>query len=118
MDIRITTAETTLAGTLNDSAAAHDFAAMLPLTLTLSDFHSTEKIADLPGALRTTGSPSGTAARAGDITYYAPWGNLAIFYRDFGHSDGLIALGRIHDPLAALTGTANDGATVTIAAAE
>lgn len=24
------------------------------------------------------------------ITYYAPWGNLAIFYRDFGYSAGLV----------------------------
>jgi hypothetical protein len=30
----------------------------------------------------------------GDITYYAPWGNLAIFYWDFGYSTGLIKLGR------------------------
>ena len=31
----------------------------------------------------------------GDIAYYAPWGNLAIFYKDFGYSRGLIRLGRI-----------------------
>jgi hypothetical protein len=31
----------------------------------------------------------------GDITYYAPWGNLAIFYRDFGYSPGLVRLGHI-----------------------
>ncbi|WP_337926728.1 cyclophilin-like fold protein [Paenibacillus caui] len=29
------------------------------------------------------------------ITYYAPWGNLAIFYRDFRYSSGLIKLGSI-----------------------
>ena len=31
----------------------------------------------------------------GDITYYAPWGNLAIFYRDSGYAKGLVKLGRI-----------------------
>jgi hypothetical protein len=113
MDIQIATGDITLAATLNDSAAARDFAAMLPLRLTLSDFHNTEKIADLPGRLTTTGTPSGTSGKAGDITYYAPWGNLAIFYRDFGHSDGLISLGRIHGPLEALTRTQN-GPTVAI----
>ncbi|MCY0966639.1 cyclophilin-like fold protein [Parathalassolituus penaei] len=82
-----------LPGTLNDSAAARDFAAMLPLTLTLEDYASTEKISDLPGKLSTVGSPSGTAAKAGDITYYAPWGNLAIFYKPFHHASGLIKLG-------------------------
>jgi hypothetical protein len=31
----------------------------------------------------------------GDIAYYAPWGNLAIFYKDFGYSRGLVKLGRL-----------------------
>ena len=31
----------------------------------------------------------------GDIAYYSPWGNLAIFYKDFGYSEGLVRLGRI-----------------------
>jgi hypothetical protein len=35
-------------------------------------------------------------------TYYAPWGNLAIFYRDFGYSKGLIRLGRIDSGMEAL----------------
>ena len=29
-----------------------------------------------------------------DLTYYAPWGNFAIFYKDFRYSAGLIRLGR------------------------
>lgn len=81
--------------TLNDSVAARDFAALLPLTLHLSDFHETERIADLPRRLSTSGAPSGAEAKAGDLAYYAPWGNLAVFYRDFPHSDGLIILGRV-----------------------
>jgi len=31
----------------------------------------------------------------GDIAYYAPWGNVAIFCRDIGYSTGLIKLGRV-----------------------
>jgi Cyclophilin-like family len=38
----------------------------------------------------------------GDIAYYAPWGNLAIFYKDFGYSRGLIGLGRIDSGIEAL----------------
>ena len=30
----------------------------------------------------------------GDIAHYAPWGNLATFYRDSGYSVGLVKLGR------------------------
>lgn len=100
---------------LNDSAAAQDFAAMLPLTVTLDDHAGTEKIASLPGPLSKRGLPSGTEARVGDMAYYAPWGNLAIFCRDFGHSDGLSTLGKTHDPLDALIEAAN-GATITISA--
>lgn len=104
-----------LPATLNDSAAARDFAAQLPLILELSDFHHNEKIADLPQRLSTTDAPDGYEAKAGDLTYYSPWGNLAIFYRDFPYSTGLVSLGRIDDgpgPLA----TAIDGTRITITA--
>tara|TARA_Y100000782_G_scaffold107401_1_gene129639 strand:- start:187 stop:660 length:474 start_codon:yes stop_codon:yes gene_type:complete len=77
----------------NGSSAAADFYAMLPLTLTLTDYASTEKVSDLPGKLSTRTDPAGTSAKAGDITYYAPWGNLAIFYKNFGHANGLVKLG-------------------------
>ncbi|MNU08615.1 hypothetical protein D3C72_2547400 [compost metagenome] len=43
----------------------------------------------------------------GDLTYYAPWGNLAIFYKDFDYSSGLIHLGVIEsgiDRLARVNG--------------
>ena len=65
---------------------------MLPLTLTLKDYAGTEKISDLPRKLSTQGAPSGSDPSVGDITLYAPWGNLAIFYRDFGYASGLIIL--------------------------
>ncbi|MEV0599893.1 cyclophilin-like fold protein [Streptomyces sp. NPDC050315] len=97
MKIRITVGDTAYDATLNDSAASRDFAAQLPLKLTLSDYAGTEKVSDLPEKLSTTGAPAGTAAKAGDLTYYAPWGNLAIFYKDFGHSAGLVKLGQFTD---------------------
>ncbi|WP_275166559.1 cyclophilin-like fold protein [Citrobacter koseri] len=57
-----------------------------------------EKISDLPDRLSTTDSPEGTAAKKGDITIYAPWGNLAIFYRTHGYASGLITLKQLDDP--------------------
>jgi len=80
---------------LDDHAAARDFAALLPIELALSDYNRTEKIADLPKRLSVEESPAGIKPAAGDIAYYAPWGNLAIFYRDFGYSRGLVRLGRL-----------------------
>lgn len=89
-----------LKATLNDTSAARDFAAMLPLELTLRDYNGTEKISDLPRKLDTTGAPKSYAPTAGDITLYAPWGNLAIFYKPFQDSPGLVLLGRFDAPIA------------------
>nr|WP_243875905.1 cyclophilin-like fold protein [Streptomyces sp. 846.5] len=82
MDIQVTLDGRRVDATLNDSPAARDFAELLPLALDLQDFHGTERVADLPRKLETSGAPEPVAARAGDIAYYAPWGNLAIFYKD------------------------------------
>ena len=97
VQIRIRAGEATLMARLDDNAAARDFAAMLPLRLTLKDYASTEKIADLPRKLATGAAPAGVDPEVGDIAYYAPWGNLAIYYRDFGYSRGLVRLGRIEN---------------------
>jgi hypothetical protein len=95
MEIRILIEGTALAATLEDNAASRDFVTQLPLDLTLEDYNATEKIADLPSRLSTEGTPEGVDPDVGDVTYFAPWGNLALFYRDFGYSRGLIRLGRI-----------------------
>lgn len=96
MDIRVTVDGRPVDATLNDSPAARDFAGLLPLTLDLEDFHQTERIADLPRRLTTSGAPEPAAPKAGDLTYYAPWGNLALFYRDGDSASAdLLILGHI-----------------------
>lgn len=95
MSIQLTINEQVLFATLEDSAAARDLLSLLPMTLDLEDYAATEKIAQLPKKLSTAGAPAGTTPSVGDITYYAPWGNLAIFYKDFSYSTGLIKLGQI-----------------------
>jgi hypothetical protein len=84
MQIRLHVEGAPLAATLDDAAVARDFATLPPLALTLADYAATEKVADLPRPLSTAGAPAGTAASAGDIMHYAPWGNLAVFYRHAG----------------------------------
>jgi hypothetical protein len=61
----------------------------------LSDFHSSEKISDLPRRLKVDEAPSGFDPRVGDIAYYAPWGNLALYYRDAPYAEGLVRLGSL-----------------------
>jgi hypothetical protein len=99
MKIRIDAGTTAITATLVNSETARDFAALLPLQLTLTDYAATEKVADLPRKLTTQGAPAGVAPMAGDIAYYAPWGNLAVFHRDFRHSAGLVKLGRVDSGL-------------------
>src|SRR3954464_6997047 len=94
-----------IAATLGDNPTARDFGSLLPLTLTLKDYASTEKISDLPKKLSTEGAPPGSDPSIGDITYYAPWGNLALFYKDFGFSQGLVKLGKIDSGVEALNRT-------------
>lgn len=97
MKINITVGEQVVIATLIDSKTTQDFIALLPLTLTLEDYASTEKISDLPERLSTEDAPAGSDPAVGDIAYYAPWGNLALFYRDFGYADGLVILGKIEE---------------------
>ena len=92
----------TVTATLLENATSRDFAALLPLTLTLEDYAATEKISDLPRKLSTRGAPAGIDPDIGDITYYTPWGNLAIFIKDLGYSRGLVKLARIESGLKAL----------------
>jgi len=64
-------------------------------------------IAKLRDNVSTRGAPAGFDPSVGDVTYYAPWGNLAIFYKDFGYAKGLVSLGGIEsgcEDLAALDG--------------
>jgi hypothetical protein len=108
MNITLSFNDTQLTATLVDSETTQDFLSLLPLTLTLSDYRETEKISDLPRRLSTAGAPKGLDPEMGDITYYAPWGNLAIFYRDFDYSLGLVKLGRIDSGIEELADSSGD----------
>ena len=79
---------------LNGGAAAESLWAMLPLTLDFEDFNGTERIAYTDEKISTEGAPASFTPNAGDITLYAPWGNIAVFYRPFRESRGLVPLGR------------------------
>ncbi|MFN3932574.1 MAG: cyclophilin-like fold protein [Brevundimonas sp.] len=103
MRIRIITADGTFTAILEDNETARDFASLLPIELTLSDYNRTEKVAD-PGRLTIAGAPEGADPAVGDIAYFAPWGNLAIYYRDFAYSPGLVRLGRLDGNAEALAG--------------
>lgn len=88
--------------TLNDSPPARELLSMLPLDLAIRDFSSNEKIAFLPRKLLTRGAQAYTDPMAGDLCYYAPWGNLALFYEGYSASPDVIRLGRLDGGVAPL----------------
>ncbi len=116
--IQITVDGAVLTATLEDSATARDFVSLLPLTVTLEDYASTEKIADLARRLDTEDAPAGIDPSVGDIAYYIPWGNLAIFYRDFGYSPGLVKLATIESGVEILGRDGRIGATIEVVETE
>lgn len=92
-NIMITVGDTTVRGTLDANAATADLIAQLPLELSFEDFGGQEKIAPLPTALSLDGLPSGSAAEAGTIGYYAPNQGLVLYYDSVGYYSGIIPLG-------------------------
>lgn len=102
MKTNIKIGDQVVTATLIDSKTTRDFVPLLPLMLTLEDYASTEKISNLPKRLSTEDAPPGSNPAVGDIAYYAPWGNLAIYYRDFGYSNGLVILRKIEGGIEAL----------------
>lgn len=88
--------------TLEDAPAAEEFAAMLPLRLTVRDSLGQAKSGQLPHRIdlpietvRTT-DPA-----AGSIYYWAPSGAIAIVYEDLGQT--------VPDPGMTLIGTVDEG---------
>lgn len=94
-NIKIITGDKIISAVLENNSTVRDLISMLPLEVELKDYAGTEKITYLPGKLSVKDAPSGCDPSIGDITYYAPWGNIAIFYKDFGYAEGLIKLGKI-----------------------
>ncbi|MFM0139363.1 cyclophilin-like fold protein [Caballeronia grimmiae] len=102
----------TLIADLEDNPSSRDLIAQLPLTLAFEDYHATEKIAYPPRRLVTKDAPEGFDPSAGTVAYYAPWGNLALFYKDFGYSTSLVNLGTIVSGLDALPKAATFSAII------
>lgn len=87
---------------LFDHPTTRDLISLLPLVGTAKDFGSLEKVLYLPRKLTTQGAAASYTPVTGDLCYYAPWGNLALFHGDGHPSPGLIPLGRFEGDLGAL----------------
>lgn len=103
MRIRLTVDGQTATATLYDNATARDFASLLPLTLTMEDYDTIERVSSLPRKLSTQGAPEGMAPVAGELTHYAPWANLALFIKPRAYSRDLLPLGKVEEGLSILS---------------
>ena len=96
MKIRLRVEGKELTATLIDSQTSRDFIALLPLTLTMDDLFRREKYGPLPRAL-SKGERT-HSYEIGDIGYWSPGPDVAIYYRNDGEQipdPGIILIGKI-----------------------
>jgi hypothetical protein len=82
--------------TLVDSRAAREFAAMLPLTVKLTDRMGQAKSGRLPHSLDLTGAHRRSHSTVGEIIYWSPSDTVAIVYDGLGPTlpdPGVVRLG-------------------------
>jgi hypothetical protein len=118
MRIRLTADGASATARLYDTATARDFASLLPVTVPLHDLGGREKAGALPRALAAGDGQSDY--RAGQLGYWSPSHDLAIYYREDGFripSPGIVMVGEIESGLEAIS-SAGDDATVRITAAD
>ncbi|WP_433715027.1 cyclophilin-like fold protein [Nocardia sp. CA-084685] len=116
MQIRLRIGTTEVTARLYDNPTAHDFASLLPLTLAMHDLGGREIAGTLPREL--TDGQGQSSYRAGQLGYWAPSHDLAIYYRQDGFripNRGIVMIGEIETGLDAVT-AGDVGTTRTITA--
>lgn len=116
MQIQITIGDQQLGATLEDSAAARDLAAQLPLTIDMVDHGGVEKTGPLPSPLSTDGEPEGADPEVGAVGYYAPGNDLVLYYGDQSYFAGIVVLGRLDGDAASRIADLDGSLTATVAA--
>lgn len=99
---------------LNDSPTAQSLLSQLPLTVEVEDFSTNEKVFYPPQELDTSDTPLAEGG-AGTLAYYAPWGDVVLFYDSFSANGSLYELGE------AVSGVENIGqmsGTITVETVE
>ena len=110
-EITIHIGDTRYTATLDDNPTARAFAALLPMTVTMTEMNGNEKYYNLSENLPTDTFRPGTI-RTGDLLL---WGSntVVLFYETFSSSYSYTRLGKIDNPdgLAAALGNGNVNVT-------
>ena len=112
--ISVTCGDMQVVYALNDSPAAQGLLSQLPLTVEVEDFSTNEKVFYPPQELDTSNTPLAEGG-AGTLAYYAPWGDVVLFYDSFSANSSLFELGE------AVSGVENIGqmsGTITVETVE
>ena len=112
--ISVTCGDMQVVYALNDSPAAQGLLSQLPLTVEVEDFSTNEKVFYPPQELDTTDTPLAEGG-PGTLAYYAPWGDVVLFYDSFSANGSLYGLGE------AVSGAENIGqmsGTITVEVVE
>jgi hypothetical protein len=97
MKLRLTLPHKSVTAKFVDSQTTRDFLSLLPLTLRMDDLFRREKIGHLPRALSSNSKPTRSYA-LGDIGYWPPGPDIAIFYHHDGEpvaDPGIVIIGKI-----------------------
>lgn len=105
--ISVTCGDVQVVYALNDSPAAQSLLSQLPLTVEVEDFSTNEKVFYPPQELDTSDTPLAEGG-AGTLAYYAPWGDVVLFYDSFSANSSLFELGEAvsgAEDISQMTGT-------------
>lgn len=93
MQVQISSQGHTATFQLYDTLAAKEFYQQLPLTLQLSNFRDAQWMFYPPEKLTVTSDEAYHDGKKGELSYYAPWGDVFMLYKDFYASDEMHRLG-------------------------
>ncbi|MDO5854076.1 MAG: cyclophilin-like fold protein [Thermoplasmata archaeon] len=113
--ILMTVGDATFTVTLADTDAARALAAMLPMTVTMSEYNGNEKYVYLDTTFPTAHSRVGTIS-AGDVMLYQD-DCVVVFYESFSTSYSYTRLGTVDDPIGLAEALGSGSVTVTFSAA-
>lgn len=93
MQVKITSKDQTAIFRLYNTVAAKEFYDQLPLRLDLDNFRDAQWIFYPPKKLNVTSREAYHDGKKGELSYYAPWGDVFMLYKDFYAGDDMHRLG-------------------------
>lgn len=92
MRIKVSSENAEVIFELNESSASKSFYEQLPLTVSVENYSTNEKIFELPQKLDISNVWEGRCPK-GSIAYFSPWNNVAMYYGDAPEYKGLYPMG-------------------------